>query len=124
MRTLARLVLLLALAVPAHAQETRARITGVVTDGQGSVVPGVTVTATNTATNVATEGVTNSSGAFTILQLTPGPYKVTATLQGFKTFAREGIELHTAETVTVNVQLAVGAIEETVAVSAQQTAIE
>jgi hypothetical protein len=123
-RTIAWLVVLVSLSVPARAQETRARITGVVTDGQGSIVPGVTVTALNTATNVATEGVTNSSGNFTIQQLTPGPYKVTASLQGFKTFAREGIVLRTAETVTVNVQLAVGAVEETIAVSAQQTSIE
>ena len=91
------------LAAPLAQAQTTGSITGVVTDGQGSVVPGVTVTATNTATNVATEAVTNASGNFTILQLTPGPYKVTAMLQGFKTFAREGIELHTAETVNVNV---------------------
>ncbi len=123
-RTTGWLALLMCISVAAFAQETRARITGVVIDAQGSVVPGVTVTALNTATNVATESITNSSGAFTIQQLTPGPYKVTAALQGFKTFAREGIELHTAETVTVNVQLAVGAVEETVSVSAQQTAIE
>lgn len=114
----------LALCVPAYAQETRARITGTVVDSQGSVVPGVTVTALNTATNVSAEAVTNASGVFTLQQLPPGPYKVSASLQGFKTFSREGIELHTAETVTVNVQLVVGAVEETIAVSAQTSAIE
>ncbi len=124
MKTLASLLLLVGIALPAHAQETRARITGAVVDGQGSVVPGVTVTALNLATNVGTEAVTNASGLFTIQQLQPGPYRVTAALQGFKTFSREGIELHTAETVTVNVQLSVGAIEETITVSAEQTAIE
>jgi Carboxypeptidase regulatory-like domain/TonB dependent receptor len=124
MKPLAPLAIVLALSVPAHAQETRARITGTVVDSQGSVVPGVTVTALNTDTNVTTEAVTNASGVFTLQQLLPGPYKVTASLQGFKTFAREGIELHTAETVTVNLQLVVGAVEETISVSAQASAIE
>jgi Carboxypeptidase regulatory-like domain/TonB dependent receptor/TonB-dependent Receptor Plug Domain len=109
---------------PAAAQETRGRITGTVQDGQGSLVPGVTVTALNTETNVSTEAVTNASGVFTIQQLVPGPYKVTAALQGFKTFVREGIEVHTAETVNVNVQLAVGGLEETVTVSAEASQIE
>jgi carboxypeptidase family protein len=108
----------------AAAQETRARITGTVTDGQGSVIPGVTVTAVNTETNVATEALSNSSGAFTVQSLIPGRYRVTAALQGFKTFAREGIELHTAETLTLGVTLSVGAIEETVTVSAEASAIE
>jgi hypothetical protein len=123
MRALAILALFV-FSVPAYAQETRARITGTVTDGQGSVIPGVSVTATNTDTNVSTETISNSSGSFTLQQLLPGRYRVTAALQGFKTFAREGIELHTAETVSVNVPLVVGALEETVTVSAQTTAIE
>jgi len=109
---------------PVAAQETRARITGTATDVQGSMVPGVTVTALNTATNVSTEAVTNASGFFTIQQLVPGPYKVTASLQGFKTFVRDGIDLHTAETVNVSVQLAVGGLEETITVSAEASQIE
>jgi outer membrane receptor protein involved in Fe transport len=109
---------------PATAQETRARITGTAADDTGNLVPGVTITAVNTATNVATDGVTNSSGVFILQQLVPGPYKLTAALPGFRTFVREGIELHTAETVTVNVQLTVGAREETITVSAEASQIE
>ena len=124
MKYFAFLFVIISLCTPAAAQETRARITGVVSDGQGSVVPGVTVTALNTDTNVSTETVTNASGAFTIQQLVPGPYRLTATLQGFKTFQRDGLELHTAETVSVNVPLTVGALEETITVSAQTSAIE
>ncbi len=108
----------------AAAQETRARMTGTAVDGQGALVPGVTVTALNTATNVSTEAVTNASGVYTIQQLVPGPYKITASLQGFKTFVREGIDLHTAETVNVNVQLSVGGLEETITVSAEASQIE
>jgi hypothetical protein len=106
------------------AQETRARITGTVTDTQGAVVPGASVTAVNTETNVSTESMSNARGVFTIQPLVPGPYRVTAALQGFKTFVREGIVLHTAETVTVSIQLAVGTLEETVAVSAAASATE
>jgi hypothetical protein len=117
-------LVVMACALPAGAQETRARITGSALDAAGSVVPGVTVTAVNTETNVATEAVTNSRGVFTLQQLVPGRYKVTAAMQGFKTFVREGIELHTAETVNVDVQLAVGGLEETITVSAEASQIE
>ena len=84
---------------------------------------GVTVTALNTATNVATEAVTNASGVFTIQQLVPGPSR-SPRAAGFKTFVREGITLRTAETVTINVQLEVGGVEETVTVSAASHQIE
>ena len=121
---MASVLFLLVPCTEAVAQDTRAKITGTVTDTQGSVVPGVTVKATNTATNVTTDTVTSVNGIFAIQQLLPGPYRVTATLPGFKTFVREGIELHTAETVTVSIQLGLGTVEETVTVSAATTAIE
>lgn len=106
------------------AQETRATITGIVKDAQGAVVPGVTVTVINTDTNVSTEAVSNDAGVFTVQKLQPGPVKVTASLPGFKTFVREGITLRTAETVTMNIALSLGAVEETVTVSAATTQIE
>src|SRR5918993_1390031 len=118
------LCFLMLFARPIHGQQLRATVTGTVTDPQGGVVPGVTVTALNTETNVSTEGVSNAQGVFTLQQLTPGPYKITAALSGFKTFVREGITLRTAETVTVNVALSMGAVEETVTVSAATTNIE
>jgi hypothetical protein len=124
MKKAAFALVVLFICASAAAQETRARMTGTAIDGQGALVPGVTVTALNTATNVSTEAVTNASGVYTIQQLVPGPYKITASLQGFKTFVREGIDLHTAETVNVNVQLAVGGLEETITVSAETSQIE
>jgi hypothetical protein len=84
----------------------------------------VTVTVLNIDTNVSTEAVTNESGVFTVQKLLPGPVRMTVALEGFKTFVREGITLRTAEVVTLEVQLVVGAIEENVTVSATQTAIE
>jgi hypothetical protein len=109
---------------PAFAQETRATVTGIVKDAQGAVIPGVTVTVVNTDTGVSTEDVTNQSGVFNIQKLQPGPIRITATLPGFKTFVREGMTLRTAETVTVNVQLALGAVEEVVTVTAETGKLE
>jgi hypothetical protein len=125
-RTVSFHVLLLLFALPAltSAQETRATLTGTVKDPQGAVIPGVTVSCLNTDTNVATEAVTNEAGVFSVQKVQPGPVRVTASLSGFKTFVREGITLRTAETVTINVTLAVGAVEETITVSAASSAIE
>ena len=106
------------------AQEFKASVTGTVNDPQGGVLPGVTVTVINIDTNVPLETVTDSSGVYSVKNLNPGRYKITAALQGFKTFVREGIVLHTAETATVNVQLALGAVEETVNVVGGLTEVE
>lgn len=118
------LCFLILFARPIYGQQLRATVTGTVADPQGGVIPGVTVTALNTETNVSTEGVSNAQGVFTLQQLSPGPYKITAALSGFKTFVREGITLRTAETVTVNVGLSPGGLEETITISAQTSNIE
>src|SRR5262245_7368244 len=123
-RKYALALLLVLLPTIAFAQQFRATITGTVTDAQGAVVPGATVTALNTDTNVSVEAQTNERGVYNIQQLAPGPYKISAGLSGFKTFVRDGVTLRTAETVTVNMTLATGAVEETVTVSAQTSNIE
>lgn len=111
--------LALAFALFAGAQETRSTIVGRVTDASGAVVLGAEVRATNTSTGVAAVAKTNEAGNFTLPYLLPGPYRLQATLQGFKTFVREGIELRTNEAVEVNVQLEIGATTETVEVKAE-----
>src|SRR5262245_3417555 len=123
-RKYALALLLVLLPTIASAQQFRATITGTVTDAQGALVPGATVTALNTDTNVSVEAQTNERGVYTIQQLTPGPYKISAALSGFKTFVREGVTLRTAETVTVNMALSMGGVEETVVVSAATSALE
>jgi hypothetical protein len=108
----------------ASAQQFKANMTGTVTDSQGALIPGVSVTVTNTETNVGVESVTDTNGVFSVKDVVPGPYRVTAALQGFKTFVREGIILHTAETATIAVKLDLGALEETVTVSAALSEVE
>ena len=120
------LLLPLVVLVPASsdAQQFKASVTGTVVDTQGAVIPGVTVSVINTDTSVAIESVSDSSGAFAVKDVVPGKYKVTATLPGFKTFVREGIVLHTAETATITVKLDLGNVEETVTVSAGLSEVE
>jgi len=112
------------LGAPAGAQEFRGQITGTIKDPQGAAVPGATVKALNVDTNVSTEAVTNGGGVYLLPQLIPGRYKLTAALQGFKTFVRDGLTLRTAETITLNIELPIGAVEETVTVTGATSHVE
>src|SRR5262245_59141748 len=118
------LPVLLFLPSAAHAQQFKANVTGTVVDGQGALIPGVTVTVTNTDTSVAVDSVSDSSGASAVKDVVPGKYKVTATLPGFKTFVRDGIVLHTAETANLTVKMELGNVEEMVTVSAGLSEVE
>ena len=106
------------------AQEIGATVTGTVTDPQGAVLPGVAVTVLNVDTNVPSETVTNNQGVYVVQKLNPGRYKITAALQGFKTYMRDGITLHTAEVATIHVPLELGAMQENVTVTAQLSQVE
>src|SRR6266853_19848 len=75
-----------------------AQISGVVKDSSGGVLPGVDVTATQTDTGQKRNATTEVDGSYTILNLTPGPYRVEATLQGFKSFVQTGITLQVGAT--------------------------
>src|SRR5262245_53895949 len=98
----------------------QASITGVVRDASGSVLPGVTVEA---ASPVLIERVrtvvTDGSGQYRIIDLRPGTYAVTFTLSGFSTIRREGIELTGSFVATVDVDLKVGALAETITVTGE-----
>ena len=94
----------------------RATISGVVTDEQGSAVPGATVTITNEGTGVATALVTNNAGAFTSPPLVLGTYSVKVDLQGFKTALTTGILLIGGAAIRHDVGMQVGAFAETVQV--------
>src|SRR5262245_36802512 len=118
------LPVLLFLPSAAHAQQFKANVTGTVVDGQGALIPGVTVTVTNTDTSVAVDSVSDSSGASAVKDVVPGKYKVTATLPGFQTFVRAGIVLHTAETANLTVKMELGNVEEMVTVSAGLSEVE
>src|SRR2546428_13243711 len=112
-------VFLIVTSAPVSAQGTSsATIAGVVTDTSGAVLPGVTVEASSPVLiEKVRSAVTDERGEYRIIELIPGTYTVTFTLTGFSSFRREGIELPPSFNATVNVQLRIGAIEETVTVS-------
>ncbi|MBI4477612.1 MAG: TonB-dependent receptor [Acidobacteria bacterium] len=109
---------------PLAAQEINATITGRVADPQGAVLPGVIVTVLNVETAVASEAVTDAAGNYTVRQILPGRYRITAALPGFKSYTRDGVVLHTAEVATIHIRLELGAIEETVVVTAGLSEVE
>jgi hypothetical protein len=93
-------------------------IAGVVKDATGAVIPGVTVEAASPSLieKVRTV-VTDGEGQYKIIDLVPGVYSVTFTLQGFSAVKREGIELTASFTATINGELHPGAVAETITVT-------
>ena len=127
MKTIVRVVLaicLLSIAAYARAQ-TNAVIAGVVRDATGAVLPGVTVEVSSPALieRVRT-ATTDETGQYKILELRPGTYTVLFSLPGFSTVRREGIEITTGFTASINAELKVGAIEETVTVSGSSPVVD
>jgi len=105
--------------------QTQGSITGVVKDASGGVLPGVSVEAASPALIEKTRtAVTDGSGQYRLESLRPGTYTVTFSLEGFNGFKREGIELSGSFTATVNAELKVGALEETLTVSAQSPLVD
>ncbi|HEV8318380.1 MAG TPA: TonB-dependent receptor [Vicinamibacterales bacterium] len=99
-------------------------IAGLVTDTSGAVLPGVSVEASSPALiEKVRTAVTNSDGRYSIVDLRPGTYTITFTLQGFTTLRRDGIEVSANVTVPVNAELKVGALQETVTVSGVATPV-
>src|SRR5919108_271974 len=115
----ASVVLVGVLALPAVGSAQQASgIAGVVRDTTGAVLPGVTVEAASPALiEKARTAVTDNEGRYNVVDLRPGTYLVTFTLAGFNTLKREGIELTSGFTATVNADMRVGALEETVTVT-------
>src|SRR3979490_1330846 len=115
------------LCVPATGwtQAATGAIAGVVRDASGGVMPGVTGEAASPALIEKARSVTSDNqGLYRIVDLRPGLYTVTFTLTGFGTFRRDGIELTTGFTATVNGELKVGTVEETVTVTGESPVVD
>jgi hypothetical protein len=114
--------LLLLLPVAAYAQ---ASIAGQVKDASGAVLPGVTVEASSPALIEKVRSVvTDGSGQYRIELLPPGAYTVTFTLPGFSAVKREGIQLTGTFTATIDTDLRVGAVEETITVTGETPIVD
>ncbi|HET9361764.1 MAG TPA: carboxypeptidase regulatory-like domain-containing protein [Vicinamibacterales bacterium] len=106
----------------AHAQATLA---GLARDTSGAVLPGVSVEASSPVLiEKVRAAVSDETGRYTIPNLRPGVYRVTFTLPGFKTVVREGVELVGSTVVTVNADMAVGTLEETVTVTGETPTVD
>jgi hypothetical protein len=100
-------------------------IAGIVRDATGAVLPGVTVEASSPALiERSRTAITDSQGQYRIIDLRPGVYSVTFTLQGFNTFRRDGIELTNTFTAQVNAELKVGSLQETITVTGQSPIVD
>ena len=99
-----------------HAQDTTT-LSGTVADPTGKVISGATVTATNTANGTARSVTTGDNGAYVFTQITPGTYSLRAEAPGFKVSVQDNLELLVKTPATVNFQLEVGSVNETVTVS-------
>jgi hypothetical protein len=112
------------LAVPSMAF-AQASITGVVKDTSGAVLPGVTVEASSPVLIEKTRSVvTDTSGQYRIVDLRPGSYAVAFSLVGFQIVRQEGIELTGSFTATVNAEMRVGALQETVTVTGESPIVD
>ncbi len=124
-RAVYALACVLALSLPAAAQEQTGQISGSVKDTSGAVLPGVTVEALSLATGaVASSVVTDGSGAYRFPGLRPGKYEISAKLQGFTTAKSAPVDLRLGQLLTVELALAVGGVAETVSVTAESPLID
>ena len=112
------------IASSALAQEARGTIQGRVVDSSGAAVPGATAEVLNLATGVVTPTTANEQGSYRVPFLIPGVYRITVSLEGFSTFVSDKIELHVADVLTVDATLRIGAVTETVTVTAAAATVD
>jgi hypothetical protein len=123
------IVLSFALLLPAMATAqgalARGTLTGTVRDASGAVLPGVTVEAASPALiEKSRTAVTDNAGVYRIVNLDPGVYSLTFTLQGFSQVKREDIELVGSATLTIPADLKVGSLQETVVVTGESPVVD
>jgi hypothetical protein len=125
MRTLARLAGILLVAFLPAATASAQSLAGVVKDTSGAVLPGVTVEAASPALIEKVRSVvTDATGQYRVVDLRPGVYSVSFTLPGFSTVVRQGVELTGSGVFTVNADLRVGSLEETITVTGDTPVVD
>ncbi|MBZ5667552.1 MAG: carboxypeptidase regulatory-like domain-containing protein [Acidobacteriia bacterium] len=102
----------------ANAQTTNAVVTGRITDPSKAVIVDAHVTVINTATGVHYEGKTNGAGSYVVPSLPPGPYRAEIEKPGFRTIVETGLVLHVQDTVELNFEMVLGAVSESMTITA------
>jgi Carboxypeptidase regulatory-like domain len=124
LRALPCVVLVLLLSPTDSWAQATAQINGTVVDSSGGVLPGVTVSAVQTDTGFRREAVTDETGAYALLNLPLGPYRLEAMLSGFRAFAQTGIVLQVNSNPVIPITLQLGSVQETVSVEAAAPLVE
>jgi len=112
------------LAAVGFAQETRATLSGTVTDASGLVVSGAKVRLANPGTGVGFDATTNEVGQYRFLFLNPGIYKLTTEMAGFRAYVRDNIQLHVSQAAIIDVTLQVGQLSDSVTVTSEAPLLE
>ncbi|HEY6989666.1 MAG TPA: carboxypeptidase-like regulatory domain-containing protein, partial [Bryobacteraceae bacterium] len=108
----------------AYAQESRATLSGTVTDPSGSVIPGTDVKLVNSRTGIAFDTKTNEAGQYRFLFLNPGMYRLTVQSTGFRVFVRENITLQVNLATVIDVALQLGDLSDRVTVTSEAPLLE
>ena len=123
-RVAALLIPILTSALFMRAQSTDAVITGTVTDAQGGVLPGVTVTAVNADNGLTRTAVTGDDGQYRVAPLPPGTYSLTAEQTGFASLQLKGLVLTIGLELSENITLKVGSVAQSVTVTTETPAVQ
>src|SRR5262249_18474124 len=106
------------------AQSDRGAIIGAISDAGGSPVPNVTITATHLVTNTQFKTTTTQSGEFNLTSLPVGLYRVAVQIEGFKAAVHENVTLEAGAAVRLDTQLEVGAVQQSIQVSAHSSPLQ
>jgi hypothetical protein len=117
-------VLISLISASASAQTGDGSLRGYVKDQQGGILPGVTVTATSSALLAPVVAVTDTAGYYRVNNLPPGTYTLSAELNGFAAYKREGILMRAGSTFSVDIEMTLSSVQESVTVAGESPMIE
>ena len=117
-------LLLLLVAFNIVLAQSTAQVSGTVRDQTGAVLPGVEVALMQTDTGLSRTAVTDETGSYTLPNLPVGPYRLEASLPGFRTYVQSGIVLQVGSSPTVNAVLGVGQVSDQIEVQADAALVE
>jgi Carboxypeptidase regulatory-like domain/TonB dependent receptor-like, beta-barrel len=121
---IAGLWLQLLISSPTRAQVTGATLAGTVRDSSGAVIPGAKISVKNQATGIIRSLTTNSAGFYSVPNLTPGTYDVTAEATGFSTIVQNGVTLTVGAQQVLNITMQVGTVAQHILVSATVPSVQ
>src|SRR3989442_10162290 len=124
MKALAGFLICMLLTVSVYGQTTNGSIQGTVTDSSGATLSRATVTARNLDTGLTNSTVTTDAGLYSLPNLPPGRYSVKVEATGMKKYEREGVTVQTGSTVSLDIEMQIGSVTETITVNADASQLE